>query len=368
MSHHRGFRAAVRRLRRGLRRHLSLELARWRGTPEPIRASLPTPKRILVCRLNARLGNILFLTPLLRSLAATYPEAEIDVLLREPAHVPLLSNMPGVQRVHVLPERLFRIPGFIRSLRRRHYDLAIDPNIQSTGNRIALGLCAARYRLGFAGPDQWLRLTHAAPRPANEPHQARQALALLTDAIDGPPPRIYRELAVYPSDDARRQAKRMLDEALGDAPRRPLVGFFAGATGPKRLSGEWWKQWHGALTRAALLTPIQVLAPGETSLLPDIATVGTPDLAVLAAIMGEMDLFVAADGGPMHLAAAAGVPVIGLFAATSPVDYAPLGHDCLTLTPPLDADETAERTLAHLRRAESLTTSVRSRSDQGRPD
>lgn len=341
----------MRRVRRGVRRDLSRWLARRRGTYKPIRAPLPAPRRILVCRINARLGNILFLTPLLRSLAASYPDAEIDVLLRVPAHAGLLAGMPGVRRIHVLPNRLLRLPGFLRSLRRRHYDLAIDPNIHSSGNRIALALCAARYRLGFAGPDQWLRLTHAAARPAAERHQARQALDLLTEAIDGPPPKIHRDLGVYPGTEARLRAERLLREALGPAWRkrpRPLMGFFVEASGPKRLPAAWWRRWHAALERDAFLTPVQVLAPGEAPLIPAAAALGTADLDVLAAAMARMDLFVAADSGPMHLAAAAGVPVIGLFTATEPADYAPLGRDCLALTAPLEAADVATWTREYL--------------------
>lgn len=351
MSHDRGFRAAVRRVRRGFRRHLSLGLARWRGAAEPIRAPLPLPRRILVCRINARLGNILFLTPLLRSLAAAWPDAEIDVLLREPVHADLLAGMPGVRRVHALPRNPMRLPGLVRRLRRRHYDLAIDPNVHSTGNRIALALCGARHRLGFAGPDQWLRLTHAAARPT-EPHQARQPLSLF-DAIEGLRPRMHRELAVYPDAEARRRGEALLRDALESTPASQesgaiLVGFFTGATGHKRLPAEWWRRWLDALTEKA--SPVQVLAPGESPLAPGIAAFGTPDLDVLAAAMGRMTLFVAADSGPMHLAAAAGTPVVALFTATDPGQYAPLGRGCLTLRAPLDPAAVAAETRRHLAR------------------
>lgn len=356
MSHHRGFRAVIRRLRRGGRQHLSLALARWRGTPAPIRAPLPPPQRILVCRLNTRLGNTLFLTPLLRSLAATWPDAEIDVLLRLPAHADLLAGLPGVRRVHVLPKGVWRIARLVRELRRTRYDLAIDPNIQSSSNRVALTLSGARHRLGFAGHDQWLRLTHAAPRPTSECHQARQALYLLTDAIEGLQPELLRDLAVYPGTAARRQAHILLREALPPARGQaawPVVGFFAEATGPKRLPAAWWRAWHAALTAAGTpVTVVQLLPPGgnHEPLIPGIATLRSADLSVLAAALGRMDLFVAADGGPMHLAAAAGVPVIGLFAATTPAQYAPLGRECLTLAAPLDPADVAAETRHHLAR------------------
>lgn len=337
----------VRRLRRGLRRHSSRWLARRRGTPTPVRAPLPAPATILVCRLNARLGNILFLTPLLRSLAATWPDAAIDILVRSPAHVRLLAGMPGVRRVMVVPRRPPAILGFVRALRRERYDLAVDPSVHSSGNRIAMALCRARHRLGFAGHDQWLRLTHAAPRP-RERHQARQALYLLTDAVEGLQPALSRDLGVYPGTMARRHAELLLREALGTARNRPwpLVGFFAEATGRKRLPTEWWRQWRAALTATGEpLILVQILPPDDSApIAPGIATLRSAELDVLAAAMGHMDLFVAADSGPMHLAAAAGVPVLGLFGATDPADYAPLGRYCASFTTPLDPATIAAET------------------------
>lgn len=337
----------IRRLRRGLRRRSSLWLANRRGTPTPIRAPLPPPATILVCRLNARLGNILFLTPLLRSLAATWPGAAIDVLVRSPDHVRLLAGMPGVRRVMVVPRRPLGIIGFVRALRRERYDLAVDPSVHSSGNRTAMSLCRAQHRLGFAGRDQWLRLTHAAPRP-RERHQARQALYLLTEAVSGQRPALSRDLGVYPGTMARRRAEVLLREALGPARDRawPVVGFFAEATGRKRLPAEWWRQWQAALTAAGEpLTLVQVLPPGDSApIAPGIASLRSAELDVLAAALGRMDLFVAADSGPMHLAAAAGVPVLGLFAATAPADYAPLGRDCASFTAPLDPAAIAAET------------------------
>lgn len=320
---------------------------------------MPAPRRILVCRLNARLGNILFLTPLLRSLAATYPDACIDVLLRDPAHVALLENLPGVSRVMPLPTRLRRLPGFVRALRRRRYDLAVDPNIQSSGNRIAVALSGAHHRLGFAGHDQWLRLTHAAPRPRTERHQARQPLALLTEAIADLVPRLERNLGVRPGTAATCAAASLLHEAgvaFEGAARRPVVGFFAEATGPKRLPASWWRRWCQALRNADPgVAVVQIVPPSEdqAAIAAGVATIASRELDVLAAAIGRMDLFVAADSGPMHLATAAGVPVIGLFAATDPGQYAPAGEHCLALEKPLDAEAVAAVTRRHLAEVET---------------
>ncbi|WP_018169011.1 glycosyltransferase family 9 protein [Thioalkalivibrio sp. ALMg9] len=49
------------------------------------------------------------------------------------------------------------------------------------------------------------------------------------------------------------------------------------------------------------------------------------------ALLAECRLFVGNDSGPMHLAAALGAPVIGLFGPTDPVRWGPLGDQCRAL-------------------------------------
>ena len=51
---------------------------------------------------------------------------------------------------------------------------------------------------------------------------------------------------------------------------------------------------------------------------------GDAPLVDLAAVLARLSLLVTADTGPMHLAAAVGTPVVGIFGPSDPVRYAPL--------------------------------------------
>jgi ADP-heptose:LPS heptosyltransferase len=53
--------------------------------------------------------------------------------------------------------------------------------------------------------------------------------------------------------------------------------------------------------------------------------VGAADLATSAACLCRTDLFVGNDSGLMHMAAAAGVPTLGLFGPSSEIFYGPCG-------------------------------------------
>jgi heptosyltransferase-2 len=52
---------------------------------------------------------------------------------------------------------------------------------------------------------------------------------------------------------------------------------------------------------------------------------GQTDLPTLAALLAEAAFFVGNDSGPMHLAAAVGIPTLGIFGSTSPTWTAPRG-------------------------------------------
>lgn len=58
---------------------------------------------------------------------------------------------------------------------------------------------------------------------------------------------------------------------------------------------------------------------------------GKLELSELFALMPKLKLFIANDGGPMHVAAAQGIPVIGLFGTDTPLRYAPFNHKSLAI-------------------------------------
>ncbi|RJS92859.1 glycosyltransferase family 9 protein [Salinisphaera sp. Q1T1-3] len=309
-------------------------LARLLGTPGARRRPLAADtRRILVVRLNKRLGNVLFLTPMLRSLAASLPEARIDIVIQSPAQVDLLQSLPGVGRVWVQKNRVFGLFGLLRAIRRERYDLAIDPTGNSASNRIGMALSGARQRLGFANADQWLPLTHAAGRSISR-HQALQAVELLTGGISDPPIERFDTLAVFPEACDRQAAETLWHDTLGVmAPRTPVIGFFSRATGDKQLARPWWEAFLAAVSQAGPNAVLVEILPGPDAdpIDPARPHVAIASLTQLAAFMARCDQFVAADSGPMHLAAAAGVPVVGLFQATAPSHYAPLGQACISL-------------------------------------
>ena len=92
---------------------------------------------VLICRINGRLGNTVFLTPLIRRVHELIPNASIDLALSYPHATELFRNFPGVRRVIAFPHKgAMLVPNYLAALikvRSQRYDLVIDPVAESTG-------------------------------------------------------------------------------------------------------------------------------------------------------------------------------------------------------------------------------------------
>ena len=143
---------------------------------------------------------------------------------------------------------------------------------------------------------------------------------------------------LQPGSETLALGRDRLERALGEPLKRPLVGIFPGAEfGPsKRWS---WKSFAalGRELRRERPDARQVILAGPKEvwiavkihedtarMLP---VVGADlDLARLAGVMAHLDVLVTNDSGPMHLAAALGVPCVALFGPTDPARTAPSGR------------------------------------------
>jgi heptosyltransferase-1 len=72
----------------------------------------------------------------------------------------------------------------------------------------------------------------------------------------------------------------------------------------------------------------------------------TGSLSQLIALTRRACLFIGGDTGPMHLAAALGVPVVGIFGPTNPARNGPFGTRCIVLRSPSSTTSHSHRAQA----------------------
>ena len=301
-----------------------------------------TPDRILVIKLRY-VGDVLLATPVLSRLRESFPKAHLAMLVN-PGTEDVVRDHPALDEMLVLARGgLIRQWRFVQDLRRRRFDLVID---LTDGDRSALlsWLCGAPVRLGYNSEGRWRGVLYTQVVAADRfsMHTVRYHLKSLEGlGLAGPPPAPI--LTVAP--EARQEADRLLREAGVDE-ARPFVCLHPGA--------RWWFKAWPAERYAALADLLQIEAPAQALFLggdqersierriadgmktPFRSLIGKTSLRTLAAVLERAALMVSNDNGPMHMAAALGVPVIGLFGPSDPAVWGPWGDGHRTFYKGLD--------------------------------
>ena len=297
-------------------------------------------KRILIIRINYRIGNIIFQTPLINAISEIFPNAKIDFVLGAPFITPLIENMPNINKVYSFDRKLLTKPlkalKLIKEINQNSYDLTITSNLGSSSDKIATLLVKAPYKVGFFSKDQFLPITHSikATKEFQSMHEALKPLELVKIFAEDP-----------------NRFERELNLKIEPSNKTNFIGIFRDARGEKKYENSFWQELIGELKRLDnSLEFIDILDPNnKTPLNSDIKTISEKNLRELAKKISTLKAFICADTGPMHLASATKTPTIALFKVTSPTLYGTLGKNDLSLvTKDLKTKEIAKNIYNHL--------------------
>ena len=309
--------------------------------------------KILIVRLGA-LGDILHALPAVTAMRAALPQAIIgwvveenwSELLTAPGHKPLPDSTgpqrPLVNLVHTVNTRRWRrhivegktwreIRGNVKRLRGVQYDVAIDfqGNIKSAVCGKASG---TREINGFTDPrEAAARFLYMKKFPRIGEHVIEQNLALANQALQsylgGQQLKLLApQLPCDPAAEAWAQAEIA---RLG-------VGNFAMITPGAGWGGKQWPaERFGQVARSLAGHNLKTLVntgPGEEGLASAVVEASggcaVPvrcTIAQLIALTRRARIFLGGDTGPLHLAAALGIPVVAIFGPTDPARTGPFG-------------------------------------------
>lgn len=286
--------------------------------------------RILVIRPD-RLGDVLLSTPVFEAIKRHYPRAHLTVMVRETV-APLIRGLPAVDEVMVYdPERKHRgVRGLrllVAQIRRRDFRIGI---VLQSDLRIAAALLLGRirYRIGpLSKPHSFLFYNRGVRqrRSQVEMHETDYNLQLLRRLGVRTPTRVLPTRASVP--DEERAAARAWLAGRGWVPGEPLIAVHPGMGGSAL---NWPESHYIEFMRAMLKEGRKVLltaGPSESALAERIAAAmgplrekllvyvnpGSDETTFLGALYAEASLVVAPSTGPMHLAVAAGTPVVTFY-------------------------------------------------------
>ncbi len=282
------------------------------------------PRSLCVLRLSA-IGDVCHTLPVVRTLQDHWPETHITWIVGKLEH----SLLEGIEGVTFLP---FDKRGGIRAYRdafrrlsAQRHDALLHMQVAARASILSLGV-RADVRLGFdkarAKDWQWL-FTNRRIAPGEREHvmDALFGFATALGVPRGTPrwdipvsaddvafaashvPGDRRTLIISPCSSQRARnyrnwpAQRYIEVARHAIERRGMHVIVTG--GPSELERE-----YGHAITAAVRGVVNL--------------VGATSLKQLFALLGRSTVLVSPDSGPVHMANAAGTPVIGLYATSNP--------------------------------------------------
>lgn len=318
---------------------------------------MPPPRsrleRVLIVRLSA-MGDIVHTLPAATALRNAFPRASIGWIVEERWAELLCSprtardasrspQKPLVDKLHTVNTAGWRASPFspgswrqiaagLSEVRRVHYDVAVDFQ-GAVRSALLARWSGAPVIYGEAQPrENAASMWYTRQVLARGTHVVEQYLSL-AEAITQLPisvPQVH-----FPRDGAvdEEVVRRLASNGVQEfAILNPGAGWGA---------KQWPADRYGYVARKLAedgLTSLINSGPGEEvlALAAEAASGGvaqalTCSLTELIALTRRARLFIGGDTGPMHLAAALGVPVVGIFGPTSPARNGPFGTSSIVL-------------------------------------
>lgn len=298
--------------------------------------------KILIVKPSS-LGDILHAFPAVARLRQEFPDATI-AWVAAAGFAGILDAFPAVDDVIVFRRRRWARPrywleliAFVRDLRRRRFDLALDfQGLLRSG--LITRLSGARRRIGFRHAREGAALfyTERVRVPADRMHAVDKNLCLVRQALGTARPPPDPELVA--TADAAAGARRLFRDHDLSGPG-PLLAV---APGARWASKAWPASFFATVVdRVAASVPglrCWVLGSEDEravagELIRSCARIrpadltGATNLGTLVELLRQSSVLLTNDSGPMHVAAALHVPTVALFGPTDPARTGPHGSN-----------------------------------------
>ncbi len=304
-------------------------------------------KKILVMRYRF-IGDTVLTVPFLRNLREAFPAARIDLML-EPFSGQVIEGCPYVDRVvpfefktihtYSAAAKRGKMAGYLhywKLIRDERYDAAFVLK-RSLSSALLVRLAGVPCRIGFATEGRGILLTDRVAYRQDQ-HEVQNFLDCLR-VLSAPVTNTALEL--WPTPEHDKKAAALMAEAGWKKDELKVVIHAAASLPAKQWPLDRFAavmtvlrdQHHarfvytGSAGDAELYRGIEKLGPFN-----GLDLCGVTNVRENLSVYKNMDLFFGVDSGPMHMAAAVGVPVVALFGPTDERKWGPwgTGHTVIT--------------------------------------
>jgi len=274
--------------------------------------------KILILRFGA-LGDVVHTTGLFRSLKTDNPNLSIHYLTFKEASL-LLENDSDLDKVWIIPNKSYMcLISFANILKKEGFDLFINlqPSIRTRFfSRFLSAKKTLTYRKDFTL------------------HAVENFLRTVRPLFKGIKP--GKSLKLFLSEETKAKAVSLLSG------NRKKVGFVM-ETNPVR-QGRCWpvEHWYSLAESLVKKYDCEIVLTGTAKNIQNANKIGAIsekvnsfcgelDIAESSALLSECSLVISGDTGPLHIATALGVPVIGIYGSSPISRTGPWGENCFTL-------------------------------------
>ncbi len=325
-------------------------------------------EKVLV-RATNWVGDLVMSTPALAAIRKNFPEARISVLVKPPLQE-LLEGNPAVDEVIVYDRKdLYKGPAGVarmaKELRKKKFNRAILLQNAFEAALIAF-LANIPVRMGYSTDGRGLLLSKSVKvadetRGKHQVHYYLDLLASLGLKAEPSAPKLY-----VTKEELKEAGRLLMENGIGND--EMVVGINPGAQYGVA------KRWHperfgGVADRLAHDYKAKVIifgGPGDVAVAGSVEAsmrarplnlAGKTSMRGLMALIKKCRIFITNDTGPMHVAAALGVPTLAVFGSTDPVATGPFGPANRVVREPVNCSPCLKREcqLKHYQCMERIT-------------
>ncbi|MBZ4036892.1 glycosyltransferase family 9 protein [Flavobacterium sp. 17A] len=290
-------------------------------------------KKVLICRPNGRLGNMLLITPLVQEVLKTFPNCTIDVFVKGTLAPIVFEKYENVDKIIHLPKKPFKeLVKYFKVwtlIRKQKYDVAINVDQNSSSGRLGVKFSTAKYKF-FGNLPEGVTLNHTDyDHIAKYPVYNFRYFLSQVGIEDKKEPIALLDLKL--SKDEIANGKRILDEIID--PEKRSIAIFTYATGEKCYNLAWWSEFYAALKKEFPDENIFEVLPVEnvSQINFEAPSFYSKDVREIGSVLANVAVFVGADSGIMHLSSASKAPTAGLFSVSNLKKYEPYGNGSVGL-------------------------------------